>query len=183
MESHPLLNEFFSAQSLRMIFNIVAPEKIEEIGLLIKNQLQGYIDLYVPPLPIDNIRFERRTTIKVNNSTYLLNPTLFEHFRILQLADLETNVEDTIIKREKMYVSPRANFRNEYHLPIAYRIKFLLNNNENNLKRLKFLLAREFCPKVGINFIDGVLFELDSLNIISIKDKRLDTGCYFGYFF
>lgn len=146
-------------------------------------ELTFYMKKYEPPKPIVNSRLEERINISIDGRDILLDVTIYNHFRIQLLGDLLKNLKASLDFKRNFYIMPRKCLINEFHLPVIYRVKHFINQNNNEKSKLDEYLQLVFKGKVNIDFINDVLNELVRLEIVEMNISKINKGKYFDFFY
>jgi hypothetical protein len=184
--NYNILNkEWFSKNIFKKNFHILESFSLIELKECVSLQLAYFLENYINPGPVVNPRFDAREsiTIGLNGQNLILDLLSLDHFRIRFLNELFEALKITLLKDEQSYLIPRQNFSNEYHLPVIYRIKYLINQNVKKKEEITKYLLNEFNQKISITFISEVIDNLSELEIIKINGKLIEEGKYFYFFF
>jgi hypothetical protein len=180
-----LNDEWFAKEVFKNNFHVLEFFLLIRLKECVSLQLAYFLENYIKPDPIINPRFDAREsiTIGLNGQDLILDLFSPNHFKIHLLNDLFEQLRLTIEKGEKSYLIPRKNFSNEYHLPLIYRIKYLINQGIKKKSEIEKHLSNEFNLKISIPFISEVIDNLNELDIIKADEKLIEEGKYFNFFY
>jgi hypothetical protein len=178
-----LKSQWFDKYDFNRNFHVIGAIEVPDFIFSLKNQQNYFLKVYEHPGPIKNTIFEDRKTITINGSELILNPAIFEHFRIHQLNDIIEELELSMISNQQFYIIPRKNFLNDYHLPLIYRVRHFLKEGGSKMVDLQKRIKDEFSTKVSLDFFYEVLADLDDLELILIKNEIIKKAKYFDFFY
>jgi hypothetical protein len=178
-----LKEEFLQLYEFKDLFNVLDGNTLENFILVIRKQLNFFLAQYVNPGPIMHPRFEDRWTINVDGRDIILDIRKSDHFKIHLLSDILRGSESALKINESIYLMPRKNLLNEYHLPAIYRVKHFINEGKSDLIKLEKYISTEFDEKVSLIFLHKILKELNELEIITMDNKTIIPAKYFDFFY
>ena len=180
-----LYKGWYNQHSFGSIFHVLDMTISEQLAECTFRQLDLYLKNYEAPLPSNNLRFGyiRSIILDTDGTKLMIDLSVPDHFKIHMLNDIYGSLKESLIKQKESYLIPRKNFLNEYHLPIIYRIKYLIGKGVEKRTEIEKSLSSEFLGKVSVEFINNIIIGLNELQIVNDYGDRLLEGKYLRFFY